>query len=232
MRNKIANKALVLFSGGQDSTTCLYWARENFDEVIALNISYGQRHRIEGACARKICSLSKIEYLDIETDLLKLITNSALLQDNVSVNTKHKSDSSLPATFVPGRNILFLTIAKIIAYNYDIKHVVTGVCQTDYSGYPDCRRDTINALETTLTYGLAHSTHIHTPLMYLTKEQTVQMALLFSGCMEALSFSHTCYEGAHIPCGDCPACKLRAIGFEEAGIQDPLISRLKREEKI
>ena len=222
------NKALVLFSGGQDSTTCLYWAINKFGKqnVETLNIFYGQRHSIETIYAEKIAKeIANVPYQKFKTTLFQDIGDSALVQEG-EISKKHRSSSNLPASFVPGRNILFLTIAAALAYKKDILNIVTGVCQTDFSGYPDCRATTIDSLETTLLLAMERPFKIHTPLMYKTKKETVEMAQLFPGCMEALAFSHTCYEGLRPPCQVCPACKLRIKGFKEAGINDPLMTMM------
>lgn len=223
-------KALVLFSGGQDSTTCLYWAKENFDEVKALSIYYGQRHSAELESAEKICVLAKVERSVINLEsLFKSIDDSALLDDS-DVSKTHRASKELPASFVPGRNVVLLTTAAMLAFKLGIKNIVTGVCQTDYSGYPDCRNDTIKSLQTTLNLGMftganENSFVIHTPLMKLTKAETVEMAYKLPGCLDALAYSHTCYEGKFPPCGTCPSCILRAKGFQEYGIDDPLVER-------
>jgi len=211
------DSALVLFSGGQDSTTCLYWAKNRFDHVVALSFDYGQRHAIELESARKICDLAKVEQSVIQTAAFSQIGGNAL----VAKMDIEDQDNGLPNTFVPGRNLYFLTVAAALAYKLGISNLVTGVCQTDFSGYPDCREDTIKAMQTALNLGMEAKFQIHTPLMHLTKAQTVILAK-DEGALEALALSHTCYEGQFPPCEECPACKLRAKGFEEAGIQDPL----------
>jgi len=226
--DKGLKKALVLFSGGQDSTTCLYWAKNKFDDIKTLNIDYAQRHVIETKCAQKIAiEIAKVSYQKFQTTVFQDIGDSALIQEG-NVSEKHRSSTDLPASFVPGRNILFLTIAAAIAYKHDIFDIVTGVCQTDYSGYPDCRKKTINAIEQSLSLGINTRFKIHTPLMYLTKAETVELAESLPGCMNALAYSHTCYEGQIPPCMECLACKLRAKGFKEAEIEDPLIKRMKK----
>ena len=219
-------KCLVLLSGGQDSTTCLFWAKTNFEEVSALNIGYGQRHAIEMQAAKRIAELAGVRYEEINTGLFRLIGNSALLEKG-DISASHKSASDLPASFVPGRNIILLTIAAMYAYKNNILDIVTGVCETDFSGYPDCRERTINSLQSALSLGMDVSFKIHTPLMHLDKMRTVVLAQALPGCMKALAYSHTCYEGEIPPCGKCPACILRAKGFEEAGISDPLIQRIE-----
>jgi len=223
------NKALVLLSGGQDSTTSLYWAlvSKAFPKIEALIIDYGQRHQIEIEAAKKISTLAKVPYTVLSTKLLSKIGDSALIGDG-DVSAKHRN-GNLPASFVPGRNILFLTIAAMIAYKRGIHNIIIGVCQTDYSGYPDCRAETITFMQSTLSLGMDWEFEIFTPMMWLSKKEEVILGNSFPGCMEALAFSHTCYEGQFPPCGKCPACVLRAKGFKEAGIPDPLIERAKKD---
>lgn len=217
-----SEKSVVLFSGGQDSTTCLFWAKEKFSEVIALNILYGQRHAIERESARKIADLAEVELIELEMDVFSKINDSALINKELNVSSAHGKNSNLPASFVPGRNIMLLTVAASFAYSRDITNIVTGVCQTDYSGYPDCRDKTIKALELALSLGMDKDFQIHTPLMWKTKAETVNMAADLKGCFDALALSHTCYNGQYPPCGECPACKIRARGFDEAGLTDPI----------
>ena len=225
--------ALVLLSGGQDSSTCLLWALNNFKSVKCVNIFYGQRHYAEVNAASKICQTLGLEYNQIVLDFLSSIGNSALFLDNkdMDISASHESNDSLPASFVPGRNIFFLTTAAAIAYKSKIHNIVTGVCQTDYSGYPDCRQETIHALENTLELAMDYDFTIHTPLMHLTKKETVELAVQESPdrWKEIISLSMTCYEGQVPPCGMCPACKLRIKGFEEAGLEDPIFARLRGE---
>jgi 7-cyano-7-deazaguanine synthase len=152
------------------------------------------------------------------------IGNSALLNNTDPINVSHPKSNQLPASFVPGRNIIFLTAAAMVAYKHNIKDIVTGVCGTDFSGYADCRDNTIKSLQVTLSLALDKEITIHTPLMWLTKAKTVLMAHdLGTDCWDALSLSHTCYEGKRPPCQKCPACRLRAKGFEEAGYEDPIL---------
>ena len=216
-------KSLVLLSGGQDSTTSLFWAINKGFLCEALIIDYGQRHRIEIESAVKIAKDVNVNYEIISTDLFKQIGDSALIgQGNISES--HRV-GNLPASFVPGRNILFLTIAGAVAFKKGIKNLVTGVCQTDYSGYPDCRDNTIRSINLTLNLGMDYPLQIYTPMMWLSKKEEVDLAKTFPGCLEALAWSHTCYEGVFPPCGKCPACVLREKGFKEAGIEDPLVRR-------
>jgi len=219
------SKALVLLSGGQDSTTCLYWAMNKFEHVMALSIDYGQRHHIELESAKKIAHIAKVNHEIFATSIFTDIGDSALV-GNGDISASHKSSKDLPSSFVPGRNILFLTVAGALAYKKGITNIVTGTCQTDFSGYHDCRDNTIKSLQVTLSLGLGKDIIIHTPLMWLTKKETVDLAISLPGCGEALAYSHTCYEGQRPPCGKCPACKLREKGFKEAGVEDPLL-RLK-----
>ena len=215
-------KVLVVFSGGQDSTTCLYWAKKEYEQVVALTFDYGQRHRIELDCASHIASLAQVPYFILPIDTFSKLSGNALVDS--SMNIENHSHEELPNTFVPGRNLIFLTFAAAFAYQHQIQTIITGVCQTDYSGYPDCREDTIQSLEKTLFLGLDYQIKIITPLMHLTKAETVKLAVACHA-MEGLSYSHTCYHGHMPPCLKCPSCLLRQKGFEEAGIEDPLLVR-------
>lgn len=216
---KTAKKALIVFSGGQDSTTCLVWAQKNFTQVEAITFDYGQRHRIELKQARKITKLLKIPHTIIKTDLFKKLTKSALTHDQKITKGNKKN---LPSTFVPGRNLIFLSLAAIHAEQKGISELVTGVCQTDFSGYPDCREKFIQSLETTINHALEpKKIHIHTPLMHLTKSETVKLMQAMNR-VDLLKHSHTCYNGKRPACGQCPACKLRLKGFKEANLIDPL----------
>ncbi len=212
-------KALVVFSGGQDSTTCLQLALKKFKNVFALSFDYGQRHKQELLQAKKIARKLKIPHEIIKIDLFSNLSNNALTQHRVKIDAGNKK--KLPSTFVPGRNLIFLSIAAMKAYQLGVSDIVTGVCQTDYSGYPDCRDEFIRSLETTLHLGLQKKIKIHTPLMWLTKAETVKLMQQLGG-LELLKLSHTCYEGRRPACGKCPACLLRLKGFREAGIMDPL----------
>lgn len=218
-------KALVVFSGGQDSTTCLYWALKNFAHVETVTFDYGQRHLIELEAVKKIATLAKVPSVILKESALAQLGGNSLTAD---MPIEESQNGAPPNTFVPGRNIIFLTLAAAYAYQRGISNLVTGVCQTDFSGYPDCRRNTIDSLEQTLTLGMDRTFKIHTPLMWLTKAQTVDLALEV-GALDALAYSHTCYNGTLPPCGECPACKLRAKGFAEAKVADPLIERCRKE---
>jgi 7-cyano-7-deazaguanine synthase len=215
--------AVCLTSGGQDSTTCLFWAKQHFDPIFALAFDYGQRHRIELEAARVICDLAGVPLTVLPLMILCDLGGSALIGSHDAIQASGGRDG-LPNTFVPGRNLLFLTVAGAFAYQREIHDLVIGACETDYSGYPDCREQTMLALAQALHLGMDYAVHIHTPLMHLTKAQTVFLAQEV-GAMEALRYSHTCYEGRFPPCGVCPACKLRARGFAEAEVVDPLLQR-------
>lgn len=215
----MAEAAVVLLSGGQDSTTCLAWALERFPRVAAVTIDYGQRHRVEIDCAARLARRAGVEHALIPCDSFRALGGNALTGElTVEPET---APGRLPNTFVPGRNLVFLALAAAWGWQRGIHQLVTGVCQTDYSGYPDCREDTMRALELALRAGLDAPIAILTPLMHLTKAQTV-LLLRDLGRLDWLVDSHTCYEGRRPPCGACPACRLRSRGFAEAGLTDPL----------
>ena len=221
--------ALVLFSGGQDSTTCLAWALERFDRVETVGFDYRQRNRIElearpklraaiaAAFPRWATRLGDDHVLDLAA--LAEVSDSAMTRD---VAIAVRADG-LPNTFVPGRNLAFLTFAAALAYRRGLRRLVTGVCETDYSGYPDCRDDTIKALQVALNLGMATRLVVETPLMWVDKAATWRLARDLGG--ETLidivrEETHTCYEGdrSHrhdwgFGCGRCPACALRAAGY-------------------
>ena len=216
-------KAVVVLSGGQDSTTCLYWALDRFgaQQVEALTFDYGQRHRVELDCASRIAGHAGVEHTVLPIDTFAALGGNALTDSAIAI--AESADDGLPNTFVPGRNLVFLTFAAAFAWQRDSTELVAGVAQTDFSGYPDCRRDTIDALEQTLNLGMERRFRIHTPLMNLTKKATVELARDL-GALEAMALTHTCYNGERPPCGECAACRLRAKGFLDAGIADPLDS--------
>lgn len=217
------DKSLVVLSGGQDSTTCLYWAIDRFgaENVDTLTFDYGQRHRIELECAVAIAQFAGVSNTILPIDTFAALGGNALT--NADMTVQGSQADGLPNTFVPGRNLVFLTFAAAYAWQRGIGHLVTGVAQTDYSGYPDCREATMAALQQALRLGMESEVTIHTPLMHLSKKETVQLLQELGG-LDALVLSHTCYEGQRPPCGRCPACLLRARGFAEAGIEDPLLS--------
>jgi 7-cyano-7-deazaguanine synthase len=223
--------ALVLFSGGQDSTTCLAWALNRFSRVETLGFDYGQRHAVELDCRARLfdgikglradwaAKLGESHTLSIPT--LAAVSETALTGD---VAIAMGADG-LPNTFVPGRNLVFLTFAAALAYRRGITHIVGGMCETDYSGYPDCRDDTIRAMQAALSLGMARAFELHTPLMWIDKAATWQLAhdLGGDGLVDLIrEQSHTCYLGERgaqhewgYGCGECPACSLRAKGWRE-----------------
>lgn len=224
-------KALVLFSGGQDSTTCLAWALERYEHVETIGFDYGQRHRIELECRLNILQevrnrfpnwakrLGEDHVLDLK--LLGQISDTAMTAEK----TIEFEKNGLPNTFVPGRNLLFLTFAATIAYRRGLTVLVGGMCETDYSGYPDCRDNTLKATQVALSLGMDAPVVIETPLMWLDKAQTWRLAENLGG-QDFVSLiqeeSHTCYLGTRqqkhewgYGCGTCPACELRKTGYEQ-----------------
>jgi 7-cyano-7-deazaguanine synthase len=217
--------ALVLFSGGQDSATCLAWALDRFAHVETLGFDYGQRHRVEldvRDAFRAAVPDARLgpDHL-LRLDALGAISDTALTRDaEIAMGAE-----GLPNTFVPGRNIVFLTFAAALAYRRGLKHIVAGMCETDYSGYPDCRDDTIKALQVALNLGMERRFVLHTPLMWLTKGDTWRLAESLGGraLVDAVvEHTHTCYLGDRthrhpwgFGCGTCPACELRAQGWRD-----------------
>jgi 7-cyano-7-deazaguanine synthase len=226
----MTDRAVVLLSGGQDSTTCLFWAkREYHGEVLALSVHYGQRHASELVAADVIARAAGVPHLQLELPALAVIGDSALVDTSKPLTAAGgyadaEAPAGLPSSFVPGRNLLFLAHAAAYAVKVGSKTIVTGVCQTDFSGYPDCRREFIDAMEQACTLAMPSGVgpiKIKTPLMWMTKAETVALARTLPGCWEALALSVTCYHGKRPGCGTCPACELRAKGFEQAGEADP-----------
>lgn len=217
-------KALVVLSGGQDSTTCLYWAVDRFGRgsVSSVTFDYGQKHRIELDCARDVAAAAGVSNVCLPVDTFSALGGDALTDTSVEVSDDTDEETELPVTFVAGRNLIFLTFAAAYAYRHGMRHLVTGVAQTDYSGYPDCREETITALQKAISLGMDRDFTIHTPLMHRSKKETVELAVRL-GALEAMALTHTCYRGRRPPCGDCQACRLRAKGFAGAGVRDPLV---------
>jgi 7-cyano-7-deazaguanine synthase len=225
------DKALVLFSGGQDSTVCLAWALERFARVETIGFDYGQRHAVELAVRGRLRARMGQLRADWQTrlgddhvvklDALAEISDTALTRETAI----EIADSGLPTTFVPGRNLVFFCFAGALAYRRGARHLVAGMCETDYSGYPDCRDDTIKAMQVALTLGLDKRVTIHTPLMWVDKAGTFAMAKQIGGKAFldlVIEDSHSCYLGDRTKrhdwgygCGECPACQLRAKGFSE-----------------
>lgn len=219
------DRAVVVLSGGQDSTTCLFWAIERFGEgsVSAITFDYGQRHRVELDCAKKVAAVAGVPQTCLPINTFSAIGGDALTADGVDVSGELDSVTGLPNTFVAGRNLVFLTYAAAWAWSRKVQHIVTGVAQTDYSGYPDCRAETLKSLQQTLRLGMESGVTIHAPLMHLSKKETVQLAEQLDA-LDVMAQTHTCYNGERPPCGECAACLLRAKGFSEAGITDPLLT--------
>jgi len=217
--------ALVVLSGGADSAICLHWALKRFKSVQAITFDYGQRHRIELKAAARICELNNISQKLVPINSFTALGGNSLLDTGMDIVAPV---SGLPNTFVPGRNLIFLNLAAAWAYQLKYKNLITGVCQTDFSGYPDCREDTMAALEKSIQLGMEAELKILTPLMHVDKGDSIAMAVEL-GALESLAHSHTCYEGHVPPCGRCPSCILRAKGFEKIGLADPLLTRLHAE---
>jgi len=223
-------RALVLFSGGQDSTTCLAWALDRYEHVETIGFDYGQRHAVELACRQVILKRLRAEFPqwapklgdDHLLDLRQLgqISATALTDERAIAFEQN----GLPNTFVPGRNLLFFTYAAAVAYRRDLQVLVGGMCETDYSGYPDCRDNTLKSLQVTLSLGLDSRLVVETPLMWLSKAQTWRLAESIGGTpllRLVQAETHTCYLGERkskhawgYGCGTCPSCELRKVGFE------------------
>jgi 7-cyano-7-deazaguanine synthase len=223
------SSALVLFSGGQDSTTCLAWALDKYDRVETIGFDYGQQHSVEMDARRNVLSAIRSEFPAwgeklggdrvVTLDALKSVTKSALLGDDV------EREDQLPATFVPGRNLIFLTYAGIAAEQLRIRSLVIGTCETDFSGYPDCRDNTMKAMNVALNLGMAAKLDIQTPLMWIDKAETWELADRIGGIpltQIIRDHTHTCYKGVRADrhgwgygCGKCDACNLRERGWHK-----------------
>jgi 7-cyano-7-deazaguanine synthase len=206
-------KAIVVFSGGQDSTTCLFWALKQFDEVEAVTFDYNQRHRLEIEVATSIAKELGVPHTVLDMSLLNQLAPNALTRSDIAIEQK---EGQLPSTFVDGRNLLFLSFAAVLAKQKGARHLVTGVCETDFSGYPDCRDIFIKSLNVTLNLAMDYQFVIHTPLMWLTKAQTWKLADELGAFEFVRTKTLTCYNGIIADgCGECPACVLRRRGLEE-----------------
>ncbi|MGA4421796.1 7-cyano-7-deazaguanine synthase QueC [Ralstonia nicotianae] len=223
-------RALVLFSGGQDSTTCLAWALDRYAHVETIGFDYGQRHAVELACRELVLKEIKARFPHwgrklgqdhmLDLSVLCEISDTALTQSKVI----EFENNGLPNTFVPGRNLLFFTLAAAVAYRRNLQSLVGGMCETDYSGYPDCRDNTLKALQVAICLGMDQPLVLETPLMWIDKQQTWEMAHQLGGSelVELIrTETHTCYLGERANlhdwgygCGHCPACELRRSGFE------------------
>lgn len=225
----MTSKCLVIFSGGQDSTTCLLQAKQQFDEVHCVTFNYGQRHAIELEGARAVAQAIGVASHEVITLGRVLKGTSPLVSDTALGH--YDSPEALPGgvepTFVPGRNLLFLTIAANRAACLGVRDLFTGLCEEDYGGYYDCRQVFVDAMQTAIgegVYGDPAAFKIHTPLMHLSKAASVKLAVQLAGEQFESIFkhTHTCYDGIKGGCGTCHACILRDRGFREAGVDDPL----------
>ncbi len=207
--------ALVLFSGGQDSTTCLFWAKKHFKKVYALSFLYGQKHQKEVDIARNIAEKADVEFHLMDASFISKLGSNSLTDSSIEMDQEKPADS-FPNTFVPGRNLFFLSIAAVFAREKGVRHLVTGVSQTDFSGYPDCRDSFVKSLNVTLNLAMDEQFVIHTPLMWIDKTETWALADELGVFDLVRNETLTCYNG--IPadgCGHCPACKLRNHGLQE-----------------
>lgn len=228
-------KAMVILSGGQDSTTCLFWAMQEFDEVHAITFDYGQRHAIEIEAAKKVAKMAGVASHEIVTlpGILKstspLTSNTELERYENATQMENVIGDRVELTFVPMRNTFFFTVAMNHALALGINTLVTGICQEDNANYPDCtnsfREQLEEAFNISLGSGCGTACQIFAPLMYLSKEKTVKLAAQLPGCWEALAYTHTSYDGKYPPTDKNHSNVLRASGFEKAGLPDPLVVR-------
>ncbi|MGM7684681.1 7-cyano-7-deazaguanine synthase QueC [Cytobacillus sp. Hm23] len=206
-------KAVVVFSGGQDSTTCLFWAMKRYKTVEAVTFQYNQRHDNEIEVAKNIANELGIKHTVLDMSLLSQLAPNALTRDDIAIEEK---EGELPTTFVDGRNLLFLSFTAVLAKQTGAKHIITGVCETDFSGYPDCRDVFIKSLNVTLNLAMDYQFVIHTPLMWLDKGETWELADELGAFDFVQEKTLTCYNGIIAEgCGECPACKLRKRGLDQ-----------------
>ncbi len=208
------SRALVVYSGGQDSTTCLFWAKRHFAKVYALSFLYGQKHAHEVEFAEEITREADVDFGKMDVSFISSLARNSLTDPTMEMDSE-KPAAGPPNTFVPGRNLFFLSIAAVYARERGIRHLVTGVSQTDFSGYPDCRDSFIRSLNVTLNLGMDEQFVIHTPLMWIDKRETWALADRLGVLDLVRTRTLTCYNG--VPgdgCGHCPACKLRREGLE------------------
>lgn len=218
---KTNKSAVIVLSGGQDSVTCLGLALAQYSSVIAIAFDYGQRHKVELECAAGVCERNRVPFEVVPVPMLSKLVTSALTGEG-DVSASHAYKPGLPASFVPARNALFLVLAHAYAQESRSDTIVTGVCQTDFSGYPDCRDHFVRTMALALNFGYETNIEIRTPLMNLNKAETFYMAEEVGFLNEVIHGSHTCYNGDHTTfhewgygCGECPACKLRAAGYQK-----------------
>ncbi|PFJ08843.1 7-cyano-7-deazaguanine synthase QueC [Bacillus cereus] len=205
-------KAVVVFSGGQDSTTCLFWAMQQFAEIEAVTFHYNQRHKLEIDCATEIAKELGIKHTVLDMSLLNQLAPNALTRTDMEITHE---EGKLPSTFVDGRNLLFLSFAAILAKQVGARHLVTGVCETDFSGYPDCRDVFVKSLNVTLNVSMDYPFVIHTPLMWIDKAETWKLSDELGVFEFVREKTLTCYNGIiGDGCGECPACQLRKAGLD------------------
>lgn len=205
-------KAVVVFSGGQDSTTCLFWAMKQFAEVETVTFNYNQRHKLEIDCAAEIAKELGVKHTVLDMSLLNQLAPNALTRTDIDIT---EEEGELPSTFVDGRNLLFLSFAGVLAKQIGARHIVTGVCETDFSGYPDCRDIFVKSLNVTLNLSMDYPFVIHTPLMWIDKAETWKLADELGAFEYVREKTLTCYNGIiGDGCGECPACKLRKAGLD------------------
>ena len=208
-------KAIIVFSGGQDSTTCLFWAKEKYKEVIAVSFDYNQKHKLELECAKDICKKYNVEHHILDLNLLNQLAPNSLTRQDIIVD-KSAPEGDVPNSFVDGRNLLFLSFVAVLAKQKGINTIITGVSQSDFSGYPDCRDVFIKSLNVTLNLAMDYDFEIITPLMWINKAETWKMAYDLGVLDIVKEETLTCYNGIKADgCGECPACKLRKKGYLE-----------------
>nr|WP_263314044.1 7-cyano-7-deazaguanine synthase QueC [Mammaliicoccus sp. Marseille-Q6498] len=206
-------KALVVFSGGQDSTTCMFYAKEHFKEIELVTFQYGQRHDLEIKVAENIAKEQGLKHHVLDMSLLSQLSPNALTDHNMKIED---NEDGIPNTFVPARNLLFLSFAGALAYQIGAKHIITGVCETDFSGYPDCRDSFIKSMNLSLNLSMDKDFVIHTPLMWLNKKETWALSDQLGALDYVREKTLTCYNGVMSDgCGECPACKLRQQGLDQ-----------------
>ena len=206
-------RAVVVFSGGQDSTTCLFWAKKRYKEVIAVSFDYGQKHSLELECAKDICKKYDVEHHIMDLNLLNQLAPNSLTRVDIKVDKK-KEEDKLPNSFVDGRNMLFLTFVAVFAKQRGINTIITGVSQSDFSGYPDCRDVFIKSLNVTLNLAMDYQFEVLTPLMWIDKAETWKLADDLGVLDIVKNETLTCYNGIKgNGCGECPACTLRKNGY-------------------
>lgn len=213
MKNK--EEAVVVFSGGQDSTTCLFWAKKRYKKVYAVSFDYGQRHKLELECAKEIAEKLEVEHHIFDMSLINQLAPNSLTRNDMKVDENAPADGTPPNSCVDGRNMVFLTFAAIFAKQKNISDIITGVSQSDFSGYPDCRDIFIKSLNTTLNLSMDYEFDLITPLMWIDKADTWALADSLGGFDMIKNMTLTCYNGIKGDgCGNCPSCKLRKRGLE------------------